>query len=167
MEKYKLYTRQGLERQRARISQLEQELATKEKQVYEVARQTANVWHDNAPYESLMEEINQLSKRIIEARGELNCVEIIEYPKLVPETVHVGVGVIFERDSKAFNLKIVGYGDQDIDRNRVLYEAPISQALMGHRIGDSFEAKIVGKTSQIRLRSIYIIKDEDLVRTLG
>lgn len=158
MAQKRYYTKEGLDSQRKKIRSLESELRDREKQAEEMARQTSNVWHDNAPYESIIQEINTLSKRVLEARAELDSAEIIEYPSSVREdTVSLGTGVRFTRDNEAQEFKIVGYGEQDIGEGRILYESPLARALIGREEGEEFSAEVGGRKSEFRILGVYAL----------
>ena len=151
----KFLTREGLEKKIEAIRKLERELLEVEKQLGDSCAQSSETWHDNAPYETLRDLARQTNQRLNGAHRDIRNIEIVEYPREVNGQVKYGTGVVFERDGNVLDYKIVGHGDSDIDEERVLYEAPIAQALMSRREGESFNATVNSRVSHIKIIRVY------------
>lgn len=158
------FSPKGLERYRKHVAGLEETITHYEKQVGEATSQGAESWHDNAPYEALRDNIKISDKRAVDARKLFTNAQIREYPRELKEPIaDYGVGVRINRDGKPADFKIVGHGDTDIDKGRILYESPLAKTLIGRREGETFKAEINGRVSEIRIEQVYIISDPDLV----
>ncbi len=59
--------------------------------------------------------------------------------------------------------RVVGYGDTDFDKeDRILYESPLAQALIGHKVGDKFRQTINGRESEFVIEKVLLITDPEL-----
>ena len=151
----------GIITYKRRITDLEEQIAALEKQVNESCSQGAETTHDNAPFEVLKNDIGILDTRIREAYSILNEAVVKEYPK--PHEVKcVGYGtqVMFERDGKAFDFMIVGYGENNVDKGKILYDCPVALAIEGHKIGEIFRVKINGVMSHIKIKEVHHLRKQ-------
>jgi len=157
-------TRKGLERLQARIDELERTLRETQQEVGEATRQSSETWHDNAPYDAICADIRIHDERLKEAHRSLIDCEILEYPHtLESNIVRYGSGVIFKIDHERRDFKIVGFGDSDMDKNRILYLSPLAQQLMGHKEDEIFQIELDQKRREVKIEKVYAITDSDLI----
>ncbi len=162
MERYA--TRNGLRKIQERMQTLEEQLSEVQKKMGEAASQSSETWHDNAPFEVLRADVAIFDRRLKDELAAVVGCQIREYPQQVTGgIVGYGVNVVIIRDGKEFSYKLVGYGDEDSDLNRIRYDSPLAQALIGRSIGEKFIANINCRKSQIEIREADPIKDEDLI----
>ncbi|GAH95533.1 unnamed protein product, partial [marine sediment metagenome] len=57
-------------------------------------------------------------------------------------------------DGKEDIYGVVGYGDEDIDKDKILYDAPIAMAVMGKKPGEKVEVEIGPKKRTIEILSV-------------
>lgn len=154
-------TPRGLEGFRAKIGLLEKKVKEIQSKVSEVTTQAAETFHDNAPYDTLVEELRLFNSLLGEAHDDLNNAKIQEYPRDPnPVRVSYGTRVQFLRDGEFFDFRIVGYGDSDPKQDRIVYDAPIAVTLRGHYEGDSFIANIRGEKTRIVIKKILPLDPE-------
>ncbi len=159
----KLTTLRGLGRQQDKIRLLEAALNEVQKEIGKATSQSAETWHDNAPYEMLKYDINILNRRLAEAHHLLDDAQIVEYPYILSQSiVQYGAGVIFTQGEELQEYKIVGYGEEDIGKGRILYDCPLAKILIGHRQGESFDIVIHRNKSNVYIREVYLLTEKDL-----
>jgi len=122
------------------------------------AYETGGTWHDNAALDHLTEDVVAANTRFNEANKLLRDVQIIEYPKVV-DSVKIGSEVSLLLDSQPEKFQIVAYGDSDARNDKILYAAPMAEAIMGHKIGDEYEAFIAERKRKIKILDIQPIKE--------
>lgn len=159
----KLASPKGAERCRERIGELEAVVREIQGNMGEVTTQSAETWHDNAPYDVLVQELRLKNRMLNESHDILRGCQITPYPVVSDGRVSYGTRVVFSRDSTHFDFSIVGYGDSDFDKGRILYTSPLSLALMGHMEGDSFYAIVNKEKTLIKIEKVDPITDPDLV----
>lgn len=157
-------TAKGLERCTARVRELELVVRDVQIKVGEMTTQSNETWHDNAPYDTLVQELGIQNQRLTEAHDAVRDYTIRPYPTTIPnKRVCYGSRVLLRRDNEELDLKIVGFGDSDYEKGRVLYTSPIAIALMDHAEGESFRAVINKVKSFITIEQVSPIADPDLI----
>lgn len=102
--------------------------------------------------------------RLNESYKELQDVVIQEYPAaLRDKVIRYGTRVRFTMDGSPDDINIVSFGDNDFNKNRILYTSPLAKALLNHREGESYEATINGRTSRIQVEEVLTITDPELL----
>jgi len=158
----KLMTRKGYEKIARRVAELEVEVSKIESQVGVVTTQSSETWHDNAPYSVLVEELRVADRRLSDAINDARGGKFVEYPtRIVDPIVGYGTRVLFERDGENFDFSIVGFGDSDIDKGRILYRTPIAQILMGRREGERFSDSVNGNSFEFYIKRVEALGDLD------
>ncbi len=150
------FTPKSFQLYQRRIAVLEEEIAILRGKVSEVTT-TGGGWHDNAALDSLQQDILLAEARLIREAIPFSDVRIVEYPKKV-DYICLGSRTRFTRDNVESTIDIVAYSEEDFDKNKVLYTSPLALALIDHRKGDSFLARIVQRTSQFRILEVFPLK---------
>lgn len=160
----KYTTQRGIRRIHEKIREMETLLSETQRRMGEATSQSSETWHDNAPFEVLRTDVAILDRALKDRLSAVSGCQIREYPtQNNGGIVDYGTDVVIVRDGREFNYKLVGYGDEDTDRNRIRYDSPLGEALIGRSIGDKFTANINGRKSQIEIREAKAIEDEDLL----
>ncbi|MBC8500323.1 MAG: GreA/GreB family elongation factor [Nanoarchaeota archaeon] len=146
------FTKQGLDNYKEYLEGLENRLKELQLQVGVVTEGT-NTWHDNAGYDHLVMDIRVADIRLNEAMAPIRNIELVTYPSSV-DHVMIGSEVAFSIDGQVNTYEIVGYGEDDFDKFRILYNAPIIQKLMGHKKGDKYEAEFMGEKQEIEVLDV-------------
>jgi transcription elongation GreA/GreB family factor len=166
------FTSNSLRRYRARLDGLEARMDKTGKDIGEAARQGAESFHDNAPFEAARDELKLYDTLAITGRSLLSGAQIREYPRLLQlppnqREVLYGTQVTLSRDGHEAVFQIVAHGDADIDKNRILYESPLALALLGRKVGDEFEARIGRRFSNFKVLKVEPLTDPDLFEPQG
>lgn len=141
------FTRDGHRRYTEKVNVLEAKLNELTGKNAEALEQ-GNTWHDNFAWEQLQREIGQANHHLRELRRPLAQVRIVEYPTSV-DSIVLGSEVDVEQDGKRYTYQIVAYGDDDFESDKILYDTPLAQAIMGKRKDALFTVKIVGRDIRI------------------
>lgn len=82
-----------------------------------------------------------------------NSYEFLNTPE---DTIWIGSEVQYRRDDnpdRVFTSVIMGALESDVDNDKISYEAPIAQAMIGKRVGDTFNLEN-GKKSAFEIISV-------------
>jgi transcription elongation factor GreA len=147
------FTPRGLEKFKEKLSHLENRLRELQKSTQEVAETGGDLWHDNASYEHLVEDIRLMNTRVSEGYGMLNHAKIVPLPKN-PARVCLGSRVRAIVDGEEMTLDIVCHGEADADNDKILYASPIAKALLGHLPGEVYTAKVNNSFRKFNILSV-------------
>lgn len=111
---------------------------------------------ENSEYKFALEERDLLRARLAQINNELSIAQKIE-PHMVSDE-HVGIGshVVLRRtaDGGELTLTFLGPFDGDVERGIYNYKAPVSQSLMGLRVGDKATIQLEGRETEIEVLSL-------------
>jgi transcription elongation factor GreA len=150
------FTKESYAKYTAYVKEVENSLFELQRKMND-AYETGGTWHDNAALDHLTEDVVAANTRFNSANKLLKDVQIIEYPEVV-DSVNIGCGVSILLDSQPEKFQIVAYGDSDASNDKILYITPMAEALMGHKIGDEYEAVIAERNRKIKVLDIQPIK---------
>lgn len=140
-------SREGYEKLRAALARMESvEMIAMAKRIA-AARDLGDL-SENAEYHAAREDQGMLVARIEELKSRLAHAFIVDPASVKSDEVAFGALVkvidIELDEEECFHL--VGPGDEDYDKNKILVSSPIGQALLGKKVGDQVEVQIpVGK----------------------
>jgi transcription elongation factor GreA len=99
---------------------------------------------ENAEYHAAREDQGMLQARIDALKDKLSRAYFVDRNSLSTETVVFGTRVRVKDldlgDEECFEL--VGPGDEDYDKNKILTTSPVGQGLLGKRKGDVAEIQV-------------------------
>jgi transcription elongation factor GreA len=136
-------TREGYDKRKARLDQMENV------QMIEVARRIAAARElgdlsENAEYHAAREDQGILQARIDSLKDELSRAYFVDKNNVNTELVAFGTRVTVKDvelgDEEVFEL--VGPGDEDYDKNKILTTSPIGQGLLGKKKGEVAEIQV-------------------------
>jgi transcription elongation factor GreA len=133
-------TREGYEKLRTELAQL------RDVEMIEVTKRVATArdmgdLSENAEYHAAREDQGMLQARINMLSDKLSRAEIVDMSKLPRDSVVLGAKVRvkdLELDDED-TFQIVGPGEDDPDKNRILTTSPIAKGLIGKKLGDTVE----------------------------
>jgi transcription elongation GreA/GreB family factor len=96
-------------------------------------------WHDNGAWETIDRERAINDGLINNITAALSDYALIEELAVSGDAVSIGTRVTFTSLSGEQQYLILGPFDADVDNGIISHEAPIAQALMGKRVGDTAE----------------------------
>jgi transcription elongation factor GreA len=148
-------TREGYDKRKARLDQMENV------EMIEVARRIAAArdlgdLSENAEYHAAREDQGMLQARIDSLKDELSRAYFVDRNSLKTDAVVFGTRVKVKDldggDEESFDL--VGPGDEDYDKNKILTTSPIGQGLLGKKKGDVAEIQV--PMGQLRFKILEI-----------
>jgi transcription elongation factor GreA len=107
---------------------------------------SGDTWHDNPYFNKLTQDEETLARRIAVIQQTISEAEIYNPSLRNVEQVRLGSIVRFTRRYKKSGeeatetWEIVGFGETDVARNHVAYNAPLGAALIGMRPSDTKQA---------------------------
>jgi len=136
-------TREGYEKRKSRLDHMENV------EMIEVARRIAAArdlgdLSENAEYHAAREDQGMLQARIDALKDELSRAYFVDLNNVNTDAVVFGTRVKVKDldlgDEESFDL--VGPGDEDYDKNKILTTSPIGQGLLGKKKGDVAEIQV-------------------------
>lgn len=107
---------------------------------------TGDTWHDNPYFNKLEQDERGKEAEVAEIKGQIANAQLYSTEKRNTTRVALGSIVHLSRYFKVSGAEdeqvweVSGYGEIDVPNQRVAYNAPLMQAIMGHHIGDTAEA---------------------------
>jgi transcription elongation factor GreA len=147
-------TREGYEKKKAELAQMEKELIEITKKVAE-ARAEGDL-RENAEYHAQRERQGQHQAKINLIKNELARAHLIDPSNLPTDTVVFGSRVRvkdLELD-EVESFELVGPGQEDYDNNKILTTSPMGAGLIGKKVGEI--AEIDAPMGKIRFEILEI-----------
>lgn len=154
MDDYYPMTREGYDKLKAEVERLEQVEMPAIAEKIAAARAEGDL-RENAEYHAQREAQGLLQAKINLLKTKLARAQIIDPAKLPRDQVCFGATVtvrdVAYGDEEEYTL--VGAGEEDYDRGRILVTSPLAQGLLGKRVGEravipapkgSYELEILG-----------------------
>ena len=107
---------------------------------------SGDTWHDNPYFNKLTQDEEALARKITEIQQTISEAEVYNPSPRNVEQVRLGSIVRFSRRYKKSGeetteaWEIVGFGETDVSRNHVAYNAPLGAALIGMKPGEIKQA---------------------------
>lgn len=123
------------------------------------------VWHDNFAYEENQRMMHQLSRRVRDLETLMATVKVVPIHREPPEKVRLGVRVriAMEGESEDKVLFIAGYEDGEPSEQRISYNTPMAQALIGKEEGDVSQMRVGTMTRSIEILEILPPPQEEFL----
>lgn len=150
------------------ISEIEQEL----KQVRTDKNKAFHACGDdklaNPNFHKLEQDEQILEKRIHEIQQIYNSAEIIKFDVRNTQKVEIGsiVKCLFEYPTFTEEeiYEIVGYGESNIDENKLYYDTPVAKKLLGLKIGE--ETMLSVPSGKVKCKVLKMYSEWDKVEIL-
>lgn len=148
-------TKDGYERKRAELDRLKNDERHKLAEAVAHARSYGDL-SENAEYDAAREAQGMLEAKISLLESELARAVIVDTSKVTTDTVKFGtkVKVLDLELEEEEEFTLVGPGDEDYDRNRILTTSPIGEGLIGKKVGQEVEIPIPKGTIKFRILEI-------------
>jgi len=136
-------TREGYDKRKAELDHLQNVVMIEITKRVATAREMGDL-SENAEYHAAREDQGILQARINMLRDELGRAMIIDPSNLPKDTVVFGCRVrVKDLDlGEEETFELVGPGQEDYDKNRILTTSPIGQGLIGKKCGEVAEIKV-------------------------
>lgn len=90
---------------------------------------------ENSEYDAVVEEYKTTENRIYELRKLLN--DSVVYERKNDGTVEIGSVVTINTDDGVEKYEIVGFNESNILEDKISYNSPLANALIGKKLNDS------------------------------
>src|SRR3954468_1626982 len=148
-------TREGYEKLKADLDRMQYAEMIEITKRVATAREMGDL-SENAEYHAAREDQGMLQARINELKSKLSKSFIIDRSQLPSDTVIFGAKVKVKDldydDEEEFEL--VGPGEDDPDKNKILTSSPIGQGLMGLKVGEKAEIQVPKGTIRFQILAI-------------
>lgn len=145
------FTPEGLKKLKEELQQLK---TTEMRRVVKLISEAAAFGDlkENSAYHEARNMKSFLLGRIEQLENAIN--EAVVREKTGEEIIQVGSQVKMIFDGKEENYHIVAPAEADILKNKMSYQSPLGQKLMGKKVGDQFDYPI--KNTKIKVRVVEI-----------
>lgn len=135
-------TREGYEKLKADLDRMQNVEMIQVAQRIAAARELGDL-SENAEYHAAREDQGMLQARIDALKDKLSQAYFIDRSKMPTDTVVFGATVkVRDLDmDEEETFILVGAGDEDYAKNKILTTSPIGQGLLGKKIGETAEVK--------------------------
>ncbi len=111
---------------------------------------------ENAAYHDARDKMSFLRMRVAELEGAINEAVVVE--KKETDKIQVGSKIKILFAGKEENFHIVAPGESDVLKNKISYQSPLGQKLIGQRVGKEFDFFTPGESSSDGKAGDAIIK---------
>jgi transcription elongation factor GreA len=135
-------TREGYDKKKSELERMKTVEMVEVTKRIAAARELGDL-SENAEYHGARESQGLLQARISKLEDELARASIVDPSDLVGDTVVFGARVCLKdlESGEEEVYELVGPGDEDYTRNKILTTSPRAQALLGKKKGDTAEVK--------------------------
>lgn len=134
-------TSAGVKRIQENIEKLKDELKYVREEKNIAYTLCGDTWHDNPHYNKLEQDERSLDMRIRAIEKILKSAQLIELEDRNTEIVQIGSIVKCYCEYPDFTeeevYEIVGYGESNLDENKLYYESPVAKNLLGLSEGEA------------------------------
>ncbi len=113
----------------------------------------------NPNFHKLEQDESILVERIQEIQHVLKTAEFIKFDERNTETVEIGSIVKCSFEYPDFTeeeiYEIVGYGESNVDENRIFYDTPVAKKLIGLKIGDETVLSVPSGKVKCKVLKMY------------
>lgn len=136
-------TREGYDKKKSELNHLQSHEMIEVTKRVATARDLGDL-SENAEYHAAREDQGILQARIDSLRDQLSRAAIIDMDKLPTDTIAFGSRVkVMDLDmDEEETFELVGPGQENPDKNRILTSSPIAQGLLGKKKGDKVEIQV-------------------------
>ena len=145
------FTKDGLQKLKEELHYLK---TTKNKEIIKLISEAAAFGDlkENASYHDARDKMAFLRMRIAELEGAIN--EAVVSEKKETDKVQIGSEVLILLDGKEEKYHMVSPGESDILKNKMSYQSPLGQQLMGQGIGKEFDFKSGEEKIKVKILEI-------------
>ena len=129
------FTKEGLQKLKDELKDLKENKIPETKKLIAEARAFGDL-KENAGYHDARDKMSFLLGRMEQLEGAVN--EAVVHEKGKDDGVEIGSEVEIDFGGEKINYKIVGPTEADILNNKISYQSPLGQQLMGKKEGTEF-----------------------------
>ena len=145
------FTKEGLKKLRDELEYLK---TTKTKEIAELLKYAASFGDlkENAGYHDAKDRQAFLLGRIEELENIVH--NAVIYEKKAGDEIQVGSSVVLLLDGKEEKMELVAPGESDILKNKISYESPLGQKLIGQKVGKTFTLKTGSENLEVKVLKV-------------
>ena len=130
------FTKEGLQKLKDELHYLK---TTKNKEIVKLIAEAAAFGDlkENSAYHDARDKMSFLRMRIAELEGAIN--EAVVKEKNETDGIQIGSEIIILFDGEKQNYQMVAPSEANILQNKISYQSPLGQRLMGKKAGDEFD----------------------------
>jgi transcription elongation factor GreA len=150
-------SKEGYEKKKAELDHMKNVEMTKITEQVAEARAFGDL-SENAEYHAAREKQGELQAKIVLLEDQLGRAYIVDRSNLPTDRVVFGSKVkVLDMDlDDEEEFTLVGPGDEDYDRNRILTSSPIGEGLIGKKVGEVAEIAVPQGTIKFKVLEIGI-----------
>jgi len=107
---------------------------------------------ENAAYHDARDKMAFLRMRVAELEGAIN--EAVVKEKDGTDKIQIGSEIIILFNGEKQNYQVVAPSEANILQNRISYQSPLGQRLMGQKVGSEFDFQAGNKKVKVRILSV-------------
>lgn len=150
-----IMTVEGLSKLEAELEELK---VVRRKEVAEKIKQALAFGDlsENSEYDEAKNEQAQVETRIVQIEKMLKTAKVIDDEDIDTKTVNIGtkVKVLDVEFDEEEEYTIVGPTEADPAKNRLSYQSPVGQALLGKSVGDEVDVEVPAGTMKFKVLAI-------------
>ena len=145
------FTKQGLEELKEELHQLK---TVENKRIVKLIAEAAAFGDlkENASYHEARDKMSFLRMRIAELEGAIN--EAIIKEKDGSEKIQISSEIKILFDGEEQNYHVVAPAESDILKNKISYQSPFGQKLIGKEAGEDFDFQAGAKNVRVKILEI-------------
>lgn len=109
---------------------------------------------ENAELDVANEERGMNEVEISKLEDIVRHAKVVESENVQRDWVGIGSTVTFSLGQKEVTYTLVGAEDSDLEQGKISNESPMGSVLMGHKVGENFEANLPSGKMEIKILNI-------------
>jgi transcription elongation factor GreA len=111
---------------------------------------------ENAEYHAAKETLTKLGQRICEIESKLSRSKLISEQNIEKDKIFIGVTVTIKdmSDGDEYTYTIVDVEEANFAENKISVQSPMSQGLLGHKVGDMVKVQLPGGMTEFKILKI-------------
>jgi transcription elongation factor GreA len=144
-------TKEGLQKLKDELHYLK---TTKNKEIVKLIAEAAAFGDlkENSAYHDARDKMSFLRMRIAELEGAIN--EAVIKEKELTDKVQTNSEIVISFDGEEQKYQVVAPSEANILQNKISYQSPLGQQLLGKKTGDEFN--FIGGTKQVKVKVLEI-----------
>ena len=145
------FTKEGLQKLKEELKDIKERQMPETKKLIAEARAFGDL-KENAGYHDARDKMSFLLGRVEQLEIAIN--EAVVKEKDGVETVQIGsqIKILFNKDKLKY--QIVSSSEADILKNKISYNSPLGQKLIGHKTGEEFDFMAGNKKVKVKILEI-------------
>jgi len=145
------FTKQGLQKLKDELYYLK---TTKNKEIVKLIAEAAAFGDlkENASYHDARDKMAFLRMRIAELDGAIN--EAVVKEKDGTDKIQIGSEIVILFDGEKQKYQVVAPSEADILKNKISYQSPLGQKLIGQKTGCEFDFQAGSKKVKVKILEI-------------